>query len=81
MTSSKFEVNLMLRLPVRRASFSLFPLASSCSNDYFCMYVIIDFLANRLVFPNTVTYFILHHGRISFHIVLEIVHKNGRDSG
>ena len=37
---------------VRHASFSLFPLVSSCSNDYFrmYMYMVIDFLANRLVF-------------------------------
>ena len=46
MLSSKFEANLTLHLRVRRASFSLFPLASSCSNDYFHMYAII----------NTVTY-------------------------
>ena len=37
---------------VRRASFSLFPLASSYSNDYFREYAIIDFLANQLDSPN-----------------------------
>ena len=31
-------------------------LASSCSNDYFHVYAIIYFLANRLVFQNMVTY-------------------------
>ena len=41
---------------VKRTSFSLLPLESSCSYDYFCMYAIIDFLANKLVFLNTVTY-------------------------
>ena len=35
--------------------FSLFPLASSCSNAYIRAYAIIDFLADRLVFLNTVT--------------------------
>ena len=35
MPLSKFEANLMLLLRVKRASFSLFPLASSCSNDSF----------------------------------------------
>ena len=54
MPLSKFEANPTLRL--RRASFCLFPLASSCLNDYFRTYAIIKFLANRLVFPNTVTY-------------------------
>ena len=39
-------------LRVRRASFSLFPLVSSCLNDYFRMYAIIDFLANWLGFVN-----------------------------
>ena len=56
MQSSKFEANPMLRLRVRCASLSLFPLASSCSDDYFCAYAIIDFLANWVVFLNTATY-------------------------
>ena len=30
------------------------PLVSSCLNDYFHEYAIIDFLANQLVFVNTV---------------------------
>ena len=55
MPPSKFEANPTLSLRVRRASFSLFPLASSCLNNYFHVYSIIDFLANRLVFVNTVT--------------------------
>ena len=55
MPPSKFEANPTLRLQVKHASVSLFPLVSSCSNDYFRAYMIIDFLANRLVFPNTVT--------------------------
>ena len=52
----KFEANLMLHLGVKSASFSLFTLASSCSNAYFRAYAIIDFLSDRLVFLNTVTY-------------------------
>ena len=56
MPLSKFEANLTLRLLVKHASFSLFPLPSSCSNDYFRAYTIIDFLANRLVFLNTVAF-------------------------
>ena len=56
MPPSKFEANLTLLLRVRRATFSSFPLASPCLNDYFRVYTIIDFLANRLVFLNTVTY-------------------------
>ena len=57
MPSSKYEANPMLHLRVRFTSaVSLFPLASSCSNDYFCAYTIIYFLANLLVFPYTVTY-------------------------
>ena len=55
MPASKFEANPTLHLRVKRASFSLFTLASSCSNAYFCAYAIIDFLADRLVFLNTVT--------------------------
>ena len=58
MLPSKFEANPMLCLQVRRSSFSLFPLASSCLNNYFRTYVIIDFLANWLVFINKVTYLI-----------------------
>ena len=53
MPPSKFEVNPMLHLRVRRASFLL---ESLCSNDYYRAYAIIDFLTNRLVFPNMVTY-------------------------
>ena len=49
---SKFEVNPMLRLRVKHASFTL---VSSCLNVYFRAYAIIDFLADRLVFLNTVT--------------------------
>ena len=56
MPPSNFEANLTLHLRVRHAIFSLFPFASSSSNDYFHMCVIIDFLANRLVFLNTVSY-------------------------
>ena len=33
---------------------------STCSNDYFHVYAKIDFLANRLFSPNTVTY--VHRG-------------------
>ena len=56
MPPSKFEANPTLRRGVKRASFSLFTLASSCANAYFRAYAIIDFLADRLVFLNTVTY-------------------------
>ena len=56
MPPSKFEANPMLHRGVKRASFSLFTLASSCANVYFRAYAIIDFLADRLVFLNTVTY-------------------------
>ena len=55
MPLSKFEANLTLRLRVKRTSFSLFTLASSCSNAYFRAYAIIDFFADRLVFLNMVT--------------------------
>ena len=55
---SEFEANLTFCLGVKRASFSLFTLASSCSNAYFQAYTIIDFLADLLVFLNTVTYII-----------------------
>ena len=50
---SKFEGYLMLTFGGRRASFLL---ASSSLNEYFRAYTIIDFLANRLVFVNMVTY-------------------------
>ena len=56
MPPSKFEANLMLHHGVKHASFSLFTLASSCVNAYFRSYAIIHFLADRLVFLNTVTY-------------------------
>ena len=46
----------MLSLRVKRAYFSLFLLVSTCTNDYFRVYAVIDFLANRLVFLNTITY-------------------------
>ena len=56
MPLSKFEANPTLRVLVKRASFSLFTLACSCSNAYFRAYAMIDFLADRLVFlKNTVT--------------------------
>ena len=57
MPPSKFEANPTLRRGVKRVSFSLFTLASSCANADFRAYVIIDFLADRLVFLNTVTYY------------------------
>ena len=50
MPLSKFETNLILCVQVRCASFSLYSLASLCLNDDFRAYVIIDFLANQLVF-------------------------------
>ena len=53
MPLSKSEANLMLCLRVRCVSFSLFPLASSCLNDYFHAYAIIDYLT---VFLNMVTF-------------------------
>ena len=49
-TAVQFEANPSLRLRVKHASFSLLPLTSSCSNAYFHTYVIIDFLADWLVF-------------------------------
>ena len=55
MPLSKFEANPTLRLRVKRAFFSSFPLASSCLNDYFRVYAILDFLAKQLIFLNTVT--------------------------
>ena len=57
MPSSKFEASTTLILRVRCGSFSILSLASSFLNDYFRAYMIIDFLANRLVFVNTVTYY------------------------
>ena len=56
MPPSKFEANPTLLRGVKRSSFSLFTLASSCANAYFRAYAIIDFLADRLVFLNPVTY-------------------------
>ena len=56
MPPSKFEANPTLRRGVKRSSFSLFTLASSCANAYFRAYAIIDFLTDRLVFLNTVTF-------------------------
>ena len=56
MPPSKFEANPALRRGVKRTFFSLFTLASSCANAYFRAYAIIDFLADRLIFLNTVTY-------------------------
>ena len=56
MPPSKFEANPTLRLGVKRASFSLFTLASLCANAHFRAYAIIDFLADQLVFLNTVTF-------------------------
>ena len=41
-------------LRVRHTPYSLFSLESSCLNDYFLAYAIIDYLVNRLVFPNKV---------------------------
>ena len=49
MPPSKFEANPTLRRGVKRASFSLFTLASSCAKAYFRAYVTIDFIAG---FPN-----------------------------
>ena len=65
MPPSKFEANPTLRHGVKCASFSLFTLASSGTNVYFRAYAIIDFLADRLVFLNTVTYYI-YTGRLWF---------------
>ena len=56
MPPSKFEANPTLHLRVKRSYFSLFPLASLCSNVYFRAYAITDFLADRLVFLNTDTF-------------------------
>ena len=58
MPPSKFKANPTLRHGVKRASFSLFTLASSCEYAYFRACAIIDFLADRLVFLNTVTYYV-----------------------
>ena len=54
--ASKFEANQTFHLQVTHASLSLLPLACSCLNDDFHVYAIIDFLANQLVSPNTVTH-------------------------
>ena len=56
MPPSKLEANPTLRRVVKYASFSLFKLASSCANAYSRAYTIFDFLADRLVFLNTVSY-------------------------
>ena len=58
MPSSKFEANPMLHLQVKCSSFSVFPLVCSCSNAYFRTYAIIYFLADQLVFLNTVTFYL-----------------------
>ena len=58
MPPSKFDANQMFRLRVKCASFSFFPLAPLCSNAYFRAYAIIDFLADRLVFLNKVTFYL-----------------------
>ena len=50
MLPSKFEASLMLHFSIRSASSSLFPLVSSCPNDYFFVYMIIDLHTNCL-FP------------------------------
>ena len=54
-------------------------LASSCSNDYIHMYVIIYFLANLLVFQNMVTYknfCTLQISTVNSHLLLtEALHK------
>ena len=55
MPPSKFDANPMLCRRVRHASFSFILLVSSCSNDYYHAYAIIDFLANRFGFPNIVS--------------------------
>ena len=55
MLLSKCEANQMLCLRVTHASFSLFPLASSCLNNDCHAYAIIIFFANQLGFPNVVT--------------------------
>ena len=67
MPPSKFEANPTLRHGVKSASFSMFTLASSCANAYFCAYAIIDFLADRLVFLNMVTNIIPFDGYNNSH--------------
>ena len=66
MPLSKFEANPMLHLRVKRSSFSVFPLVSSCSNVYFRTYAIIYFLADQLVFLNMVTFYLPFHLDLSF---------------
>ena len=61
MPPSKFEASPMFSLRVKYYSFSVFPLASLCSNVYLHAYAIIDFLSDRLVFLNTVTYIYCLH--------------------
>ena len=51
MPPSKFEANPTLCLRVKRTSFSLFTLASSCLNAYFRASAIINFLAGPVGFP------------------------------
>ena len=67
MPPSKFEANPTLRRGVKSASISLFTLASSCTNAYFCAYAIIDYLADRLVFLNMVTNIIPFDGYNNSH--------------
>ena len=57
MLPSKFEANPTIHLQVKHASFSLFSLVSSCSKDYYCVYVVFHFLAKWLVFQNMVTHY------------------------
>ena len=61
MPPSKFEASPTHSLRVKCSSFSVLPLASLCSNVYLHAYAIIDFLAGRLVFLNTVTYIYCLH--------------------
>ena len=81
MPPSKFEANPMLRRGVKRASFSLFTLASSCANAYFRTYAIIDFLADRLVFLNTVTYRVNKFIRIRRDSIGELIELGGPMTG
>ena len=73
MLLSTFEANVTLRLRVRHTSFYLFPLASSCTNDYFRAYAIIDFLANWLVFPNMVTHLASESASVNITMLLHLV--------
>ena len=49
MPSSKFEADLTLLSLSRRATFSLFPLMSSCTNDYLHVDAIIYFLTQPCI--------------------------------